>query len=65
MVILDELHLKRILANYVEYDHGVRTHLSLQKDAPLGRTIHSPEQGQIVELKRVGGLHHEYIRMAA
>ncbi len=65
MIIPDELHLKRILGNYAEYCHSVRTHLSLEKDTPLGRLIQSPEQGKIVELKRVGGLHHEYIRMAA
>ncbi len=40
-------------------------HLSLEKDAPDRRAIQSPEQGKIVELPRVGGLHHEYVRMAA
>ncbi len=65
MIILGELHLKRILASYAEYYHSARTHLSLEKDAPLGRSIQLPEQGKIVELKRVGGLHHEYVRMAA
>ncbi len=65
MVILGELHLKRILTSYAEYYHSVRTHLSLEKDTPHGRLIQSPEQGKIVELKRVGGLHHEYVRMAA
>lgn len=65
MVILGERHLKRVLASYAAYYHGVRTHLSLEKDTPHGRLIQSPEQGKVVELKRVGGLHHEYIRMAA
>ncbi len=65
MIILGELHLKRILASYAEYYHSARTHLSLEKDAPLGRSIQLPEQGKIVELKRVGGLHHEYVRMGA
>jgi len=27
--------------------------------------MRSPEQGKIVELKRFGGIHHEYVRMAA
>ena len=65
MIILAELHLKRILASYAEYYHSARTHLSLEKDAPLGRSIQLREQGKIVELKRVGGFHHEYVRMAA
>ena len=65
LVILGELHLKRILASYAEYYHSARTHLSLGKDTPGGRPIQSPDRGKIVELKHVGGLHHEYIRMAA
>ncbi len=65
MILLGERHLKRILASYADYYHSVRTHLSLEKDAPNGRPIQSPEQGRVVELKRVGGLHHEYVRMAA
>jgi transposase InsO family protein len=39
-----------------------RTHLALDKDAPLGR----PAQafGQIVAIPLLGGLHHQYGRMA-
>ncbi len=65
VVILRELHLKRILASDADCYHCVRTHLSLDKDTPYGRPIHSPEQGKTVEVKRIGGLHHEYVRMAA
>ena len=65
MIVLGERHLKRILSSYVRYYHSARTHLSLAKDAPDGRAIQSPEQGTVVELPRVGGLHHEYVRMAA
>jgi len=65
MIVLGELHLKRILASCADYYHRVRTHPSLEKDAPISRPIQSSEQGRVVELKRVGGLHHEYVRMAA
>ncbi len=65
MVILGERHLKRVLASYADYYNRTRTHLSLEKDAPECRPIHSPEQGRVVELERVGGLHHAYVRMAA
>jgi transposase InsO family protein len=65
VIVLGERHLKRILSSYVRYYHSARTHLSLNKDTPNGRAIHSPEQGRVVELPRVGGLHHEYVRMAA
>jgi transposase InsO family protein len=65
VVVLGERHLKRILSRYVDYYHRARTHLSLEKDAPAGRAVHPREQGPVVELKRVGGLHHEYVRLAA
>ena len=65
VVILNEKHLRRILARYVDYYNTTRTHLSLDKDAPKGRLVQLPEKGRVVELPRVGGLHHEYTRMAA
>jgi len=65
IIILGERHLKRILTSYVDYYHSARTHLSLEKDAPDGRVVHTIEKGRVIELKRVGGLHHLYARMAA
>ena len=65
MIVLGERHLRRILRSYVDYYNETRTHLSLDKDTPEGRPIQRPDQGRVIELKRVGGLHHEYIRRAA
>ena len=65
MIILGECHLKRTLSSYVGYYHSERTHLSLEKDAPVGRVVQPIEKGRVVELKRVGGLHDFYTRMAA
>ncbi len=65
MIILGERHLKRILSSYVPSYHSARTHLSLEKDAPDRRVVQPIEMGRVVELKRVGGLHHLYARMAA
>ncbi len=65
MVVLGERHLKRVLTSYIEYYNRTRTHLSLAKDAPECRSVSSPEQGRVAELEHVGGLHHEYVRMAA
>ncbi len=65
IIILNERHLKRVLSSYVTYYHGARTHLSLAKDAPDGREVQAIENGSVVELKRVGGLHHLYTRVAA
>lgn len=65
VVVLGERHLKRILSSYVHYYHRARTHSPLEKDTPDRRAIQTPDQGKVVELRHLGGLHHEYVRMAA
>ena len=65
VVVIGERHLLWILGKYVEYYNNARTHLSLAKDAPTPRAVHGPSEGSVVELPRVGGLHHEYTRRAA
>ena len=65
VIILNERHLRRILRDYFLYYHQYRTHLSLDKDAPQPRAVDPPNQGNIVELPCVGGLHHVYRRIAA
>jgi len=65
VIILSQAHLRRVLARYVSYYHGARTHLSLQKDAPTPRRVHTPTEGRVVAFSEVGGLHHRYERRAA
>ena len=65
VVVIGERHLREILSKYVDYYNGTRTHLSLSKDAPKPRTVQLPSQGRVVKVRRVGGLHHEYLRQAA
>jgi putative transposase len=65
VVVLNEPHLRRLLSAYLIYSHGARTHLSLAKDAPEPRRVERPDQGGIVEMPMVGGLHHRYTRQAA
>jgi putative transposase len=65
VVILSERHLRRILTAYFAYYHRTRTHLSLDKDAPDGRSIQPPRLGAIFPIPEVGGLHHRYVRRAA
>ena len=65
IVVLGERHLHRILSSYFDYYHRSRTHLSLNKDAPVSRAVMSPEIGDVVALPEVGGLHHRYQRIAA
>ena len=65
VIILNQRHLRRVLARYVSYYHGTRTHLSLEKDAPTSRRVHAPTEGRVVAFAEVGGLHHRYERRAA
>jgi putative transposase len=65
VLVLNERHLRRILARYFSYYHRARTHLALDKDAPDRRPIEPPELGRVVQIPEVGGLHHRYVRQAA
>ena len=65
VIVFSESHLRRLLANYFQYYHRWRTHLSLDMDCPDPRPILSPEQGAVVAFPEVGGLHHHYERIAA
>ena len=58
-------HLRRTLTRYFAYYPEARTHLSLDKDAPDGRSVERPERGRVISIREVGGLHHRYVRRAA
>jgi hypothetical protein len=53
--------LRRILRSYCRYYNEIRTHRSLDKDAPLRRPIQSV--GTIRSRAILGGLHHHYARV--
>ena len=55
LIIVDERHLRKLLRDYAEYYNRLRTHLSLDKDAPLGRPVQS--DGVLRRLPHFGGLH--------
>lgn len=65
MIILGQQHLRRTVKSYSDYYNKVRTHLSLEKDSPTGRSVQIPSQGNIRARRHCGGLHHEYYRKAA
>jgi len=65
VIVLNERHLRRILVSYLDYYHRSRTHLSLGKDTPEGRSVQPSGSGKIVAFPQVGGLHHRYERLAA
>ena len=60
-VVFGEAHLRRVLKAYASYYNEVRTHLSLDKDAPDFRRAQSV--GSIAALSILGGLHHQYVRV--
>src|SRR6266436_6128636 len=61
IIVLGEAHLRWILKSYVDYYNGVRTHRSLNKDAPVSRQIQLT--GSIKSRAILGGLHHHYVRV--
>jgi hypothetical protein len=60
-VVFGEQHLRHLLRSYQRYYNETRTHLSLDKDAPISRSIETV--GRILSQPILGGLHHQYIRI--
>jgi transposase InsO family protein len=65
LIVLNQAHLHRLLKSYFDYYHLHRPHRSLEQDCPEPRGIEPPDQGKIIELPLLGGLHHRYTRQAA
>ena len=61
VVVFGERHLRHLLQSYEEYYNEAGTHLSLRKDAPIPRAVHSV--GRVLAVPILGGLHHQYVRV--
>jgi transposase InsO family protein len=61
IIVLGERHLRHVLLSYMQYYNEVRTHLSLNKDAPAPRSIQ--RVGYILCRPILGGLRHQYVRI--
>src|SRR5215510_8160590 len=73
-VVWGETHLRRILRTYARYYNDIRTHKSLDKDAP-GLSSHSAyrnhqptrhidhTRSNLASAAILGGLHHHYVRI--
>src|SRR5712671_4461741 len=61
VVVFGERHLRHVLLSYLKYYNEVRTHLSLEKDAPVSRAVE--RAGSILCRPVLGGLHHQYVRI--
>jgi transposase InsO family protein len=56
IIIHGEAHLRRVLKSYADYYNRFRTHRSLNKDAPVSRSVQ--RAGVIRSRAILGGLHH-------
>ncbi len=65
VLVLHARHLHRVLSASFDYFHRHRPHRGLGQDCPEPRAVEPPNQGQIIALPLLGGLHHRYIRQAA
>lgn len=65
MIILNGAGLQQVVTAHVAYYMRSRTHLGLDKDAPIPRQVMPPAAGRIIAFPEVNGLHHRYDRAAA
>ncbi len=61
IIVFGEGHLHRSLRSYARYYNDIRTHRSLDKDAPAVRSVQ--RTGSIKSFPILGGLHHHYARV--
>jgi hypothetical protein len=62
LIVLDDIHLRRVIRDYVSYYHADRIHDALEKDTPAKRPVSAkPDQSaHLISFPRIGGLHHRY-----
>jgi len=61
VIVFSERHLRHLLLSYMKYHNEMRTHLSMEKDAPVPRAVE--RVGHINCRPVLGGLHHQYLRI--
>ncbi len=62
LIVVSDVHLRRLIRDYISYYHADRIHDSLEKDTPAKRPVScKPAQSaQLISFPRLGGLHHRY-----
>ncbi|MCJ7569639.1 MAG: hypothetical protein MUO58_19190 [Anaerolineales bacterium] len=66
-IILSERHLYRIVKEYTGYFNYARPHQGIAQQIPCQPAcpgMHAVD-GQVVSIPMLGGLHHDYHRIAA
>ena len=61
VIVFGERQLRHLLLSYMNCYNNTRTHLSLNKDAPMSRAAETA--GRIIVRPVLGGLHHQYARI--
>jgi hypothetical protein len=65
LIILGERHLRWVLQQYLAYYHRSRPHQGLDLETPLPQPRLLSSHGTTRSRPVLGGLHHEYFRVAA
>jgi putative transposase len=64
LIALNERHLERLLRTYAAYYNASRTHMALERNAPLPRAPARAPAGELLATPVLGGLHHTYAAAA-
>jgi hypothetical protein len=67
LLVLNEKQLHRVLRAYVEYFNRARPHQGIRQQVPQGEVTTVPpdqQSNRIISVSVLGGLHHEYRRIA-
>ena len=65
ILVFGERHLRRILGEYVSHYNKERPHRGLSLETPEPQLASNRAGGEVVRVNRLGGLIHEYHRIAA
>jgi transposase InsO family protein len=65
LLILGERHLRWALREYLRHYNEERPHRGLELETPVPGAARNRSDGAVVCLDRLGGLIHEYRRIAA
>jgi putative transposase len=62
ILILNQRHLERVLAEWFEHYNAARPHRALALQPPIARSDPVPAVGPVICSERLGGLLREYVR---